>query len=85
LDSPAVDEQLLRNERDSMLWRAFSRLPGRERALLGLLVSDPLPDYKRTGAAMGCLSDRSGVDARAAWSACAREDAVVGAGAGLRA
>lgn len=53
--SPAagLDEELLRNERDSMLWSAFSRLPARDQALLRLLVSDPMPSYEEIGAAMG--------------------------------
>jgi RNA polymerase sigma factor (sigma-70 family) len=50
---PPIDEQLLRNERDSMLWRAFSRLPARDQALLRLLISDPMPSYDEIGAAMG--------------------------------
>lgn len=48
-----IDEELLRSERDSLLWRAFSRLPARDRALLRLLVSDPMPSYEEIGAAMG--------------------------------
>jgi RNA polymerase sigma factor (sigma-70 family) len=51
--APAIDEELLRNERDSMLWQAFSRLPARDQALLRLLVSDPMPSYEEIGAAMG--------------------------------
>lgn len=48
-----IDEQLLRSERDSLLWQAFSRLPARDQALLRLLVSDPMPCYEEIGAAMG--------------------------------
>lgn len=48
-----IDEALLRSERDSLLWRAFSRLPARDQALLRLLVSDPMPSYEEIGAAMG--------------------------------
>ena len=51
--APAIDEELLRNERDSMLWQAFSRLPARDQALLRLLISDPMPSYEEIGAAMG--------------------------------
>jgi len=51
--APAVDEELLRNERDRMLWQAFSRLPARDQALLRLLISDPMPSYEEIGAAMG--------------------------------
>ena len=49
----AIDEELLRNERDRMLWQAFSRLPARDQALLRLLISDPMPSYEEIGAAMG--------------------------------
>lgn len=49
----AIEEELLRSERDSLLWRAFSRLPARDQALLRLLVSDPMPSYEEIGAAMG--------------------------------
>jgi RNA polymerase sigma factor (sigma-70 family) len=51
--APAIDEELLRNERDRMLWQAFSRLPARDQALLRLLISDPMPSYDEIGAAMG--------------------------------
>lgn len=51
--APALDEELLRCERDSMLWQAFSRLPARDQALLRLLVSDPMPSYEEIAAAMG--------------------------------
>lgn len=50
--APAVDEQLLRDERDTVLWRAFSRLPERDQALLRMLVSDPMPSYEEIGAAL---------------------------------
>lgn len=50
--APAVDEQLLRDERDTVLWRAFSRLPERDQALLRMLVGDPLPSYEEIGAAL---------------------------------
>ena len=48
-----IDEDLLREERDGLLWQAFSRLPARDQALLRLLVSDPMPSYEEIGAAMG--------------------------------
>jgi len=51
--APSIDEELLRNERDRMLWQAFSRLPARDQALLRLLISDPMPSYDEIGAAMG--------------------------------
>jgi RNA polymerase sigma factor (sigma-70 family) len=48
-----VDAALLRGERDAALWRAFRRLPGRDRALLRLLSSDPAPSYEEIAAALG--------------------------------
>lgn len=51
--APPVDTDLLRDERDVLLWRAFARLPERDQALLRLLVSDPMPSYEEIGAAMG--------------------------------
>ncbi len=50
-DAPP-DAELLRGERDGALWRAFSRLPARDQALLRLLVSDPMPSYEEIGAAL---------------------------------
>jgi RNA polymerase sigma factor (sigma-70 family) len=50
---PDVDAQVLRGERDAALWRAFSRLPARDRALLRLLSSDPAPSYEEIAAALG--------------------------------
>lgn len=51
-DGPGVDASLLRSERDDALWRAFSRLPERDQALLRLLVSDPMPRYEAIAAAL---------------------------------
>lgn len=51
--APAIDDELLRCERDETLWRAFSRLPERDQALLRLLVSDPMPSYEEIAAAIG--------------------------------
>ncbi len=51
--APAIDAELLCDERDAMLWRAFARLPARDQALLRLLVSDPMPSYEEIGAAIG--------------------------------
>jgi RNA polymerase sigma factor (sigma-70 family) len=51
--APAIDEDLLRDERDRMLWQAFSRLPARDQALLRMLISEPMPSYEEIGAAMG--------------------------------
>lgn len=49
----AIDEALLRSERDTMLWRAFSRLPARDQSLLRLLISDPMPSYEEIGGTLG--------------------------------
>jgi RNA polymerase sigma factor (sigma-70 family) len=51
--TPGLDEELLRGERDTLLWRAFSRLPARDQSLLRLLMSDPMPSYDEIGAALG--------------------------------
>lgn len=48
-----VDAQLLRGERDAALWRAFGRLPARDRALLRLLTTEPAPSYGELAAALG--------------------------------
>ena len=49
----ALDDDLLRSERDRALWRAFSRLPARDQTLLRLLVSDPMPSYEEIAESMG--------------------------------
>ena len=43
---------LMLEERDAALWRAVDRLPGRDRALLRLLVADPQPSYEEISAAL---------------------------------
>ena len=48
-----VDARLLRDERDAAVWRAFERLPGRDQALLRLLMTDPAPSYDEISAALG--------------------------------
>ena len=48
----ALDARLLASERDAALWRAFDRLPGRDQALLRLLVADPQPSYQEIAAAL---------------------------------
>jgi RNA polymerase sigma factor (sigma-70 family) len=45
-----IDARLLRDERDSALWQAFGRLPGRDQALLRMLAADPQPSYEEIGA-----------------------------------
>jgi RNA polymerase sigma factor (sigma-70 family) len=44
--------ELMIAERDVALWRAFGRLPERDRALLRLLVADPGPSYEEISAAL---------------------------------
>lgn len=51
-DEPA-DRLLVDPERDAGLWRAFSALSERCKALLRLLVSDDEPSYEEIGAALG--------------------------------
>jgi RNA polymerase sigma factor (sigma-70 family) len=48
----AVDTRLLAEERDAALWRAFSRISARCRALLRMLAADPPPSYEEVGAAL---------------------------------
>jgi RNA polymerase sigma factor (sigma-70 family) len=48
-----VDRLLVDPERDAALWRAFSVLSDRCKALLRLLVSDEEPSYEEIGAALG--------------------------------
>ncbi len=51
-ECPAIDDALLRSERDRALWGAFALLPSRDQALLRMLVSDPMPSYEEIAAAM---------------------------------
>jgi RNA polymerase sigma factor (sigma-70 family) len=48
----SIDAGLLRDERDAILWRAFSRLPARDQALLRLLTAEPAPSYEEIAAAL---------------------------------
>ena len=52
-DDPAIDEELLRDERDALLWQAVSRLRGEDQALLRLLAADPPASYNEITAALG--------------------------------
>jgi RNA polymerase sigma factor (sigma-70 family) len=47
-----LDAQLLAQERDAALWRAFSTLSARCQALLRMLASDPAPSYDDVSAAL---------------------------------
>jgi RNA polymerase sigma factor (sigma-70 family) len=51
-DAPHVGADLLTEERDAALWRAFDRLPERDQTLLRLLVADPQPTYQEISAAL---------------------------------
>jgi RNA polymerase sigma factor (sigma-70 family) len=51
-DVPHLGADLLTDERDAVLWRAFERLPGRDQALLRMLVADPQPSYEEISAAL---------------------------------
>jgi RNA polymerase sigma factor (sigma-70 family) len=55
LASQAADAaaDLVLEERDAALWRAFGRLPERDQALLRLLVADPQPSYEEISATLG--------------------------------
>jgi RNA polymerase sigma factor (sigma-70 family) len=46
------DGRLLRDERDSALWRAFQALEPRCRGLLRVLMADPPPQYSEVAAAL---------------------------------
>ena len=48
----ALDEALLRDERDAALWRAFAGLQPRCQALLRVLIADPPPTYAEVSAAL---------------------------------
>ena len=43
---PDIDAELLRNERDTGLWRAFGRISDRCQRLLRILTADPPPSYE---------------------------------------
>ena len=44
-DSPALDAQVLKDERDALLWQAFAQLDEACRRLLRVLMADPPPAY----------------------------------------
>ena len=52
-DVPDVDETLLTNERDRVLWRAFAQLPDRCRQLLRIVAMVDRPTYDVVGEALG--------------------------------
>lgn len=52
-DAPTHDTALLTQERDATLWRAFAHLSEGDRALLRMLMADPVPSYEEIGAALG--------------------------------
>ena len=47
-----VAGELMLEQRDAALWRAFDRLSARDQALLRLLVADPQPSYQEISAAL---------------------------------
>jgi len=52
-ECPAVDADLLRDERDAELWEAFGRLPRRDQSLLRMLVAEPAPSYREVSCSLG--------------------------------
>lgn len=48
----ALDEALLREERDAALWKAFGALTPRCQSLLRVLMADPPPNYAEVSAAL---------------------------------
>lgn len=51
-DEEGPELALLRDERDTLLWRAFAKLSDRCQALLRLLVAPEEPSYEEIGAAL---------------------------------
>jgi RNA polymerase sigma factor (sigma-70 family) len=51
-EGSAVDADLMRDERDRALWRAFSQISGQCRSLLRVLMSDPAPSYATVAVAL---------------------------------
>lgn len=52
-DEPPLDADLLREERDALLWRAVAGLRPEDQALVRMLAADPPPSYSEIGAALG--------------------------------
>jgi RNA polymerase sigma factor (sigma-70 family) len=52
-DEPALDADLLRRERDALLWQAVGRLRPEDQALVRMLATDPPPSYSEISAALG--------------------------------
>lgn len=52
-DEPPLDADLLRRERDGVLWRAVNDLRPEDQALVRMLAADPPPSYSEIGAALG--------------------------------
>jgi RNA polymerase sigma factor (sigma-70 family) len=52
-ESADAGAPLLIAERDATVRQAFSRLPARDRALLGLLTAEPRPSYDEIGSTLG--------------------------------
>jgi DNA-directed RNA polymerase specialized sigma24 family protein len=50
-EAPA-DDALIEAERDMVLWRCFTRLSGRDQALLQLVLAQPRLGYDEIGAAL---------------------------------
>jgi RNA polymerase sigma factor (sigma-70 family) len=48
----AVDRDLLRTERDRLLWNAFAELTAKCQALLRMLAADPIPSYTEVSKAL---------------------------------
>ena len=49
---PELVAQLLVEERDTLLWRAFGRLRDSDQALLRVLMAEPAPSYEEISAAL---------------------------------
>jgi RNA polymerase sigma factor (sigma-70 family) len=51
-EESAVDREILREERDAALWRAFEQISVQCRALLRVLMADPPPTYATVSVAL---------------------------------
>jgi DNA-directed RNA polymerase specialized sigma24 family protein len=51
-DHAALDDELLRSERDSLLWQAVALLRPEDQALVRMLASDPPASYAEISAAL---------------------------------
>jgi len=51
--APLPEDEVLRSERDAVLWQAVEQLPGRGGRLMRMLLSDPAPSYEEVSETLG--------------------------------